>query len=512
MRAAASSIASGRPSSRAQIARSARGRRRRASAAGRARARGARTARRRARARAAAIASSCSPARAQRGAARDHELRRAARRRAARPSSRRRVEHLLEVVEHEQQLALPASGPRAPRTGSAPRTRARRAPGPSRQTRSGPTSRGARRRSWREALSELEREPRLADAAGTGEREQAHPRLGEQRRGGREVLLAAEQRRRRNRKRGPSGRGARGGGAARARRGRARGPGRGSRPRGAGARPGSRPRSSTSDLAGAPEGLERVGLAPGAVEREHQLRVQALAVRMLGGEPSSSPRPPRGGRARGRGRAAPRARPAAAGEPVGLGRGRAQQRRVGERRPAEQRERLAQQLGRRRRLGARAARAPTSVSKRSRSSSPARAATRSPSARVTIGCSGPSARRSWEMWTWSAFGRWRVASPQSTSMSRSAETALVAVLEQSSPAARAASAPELDRPLRARRPATARGSRTPSAYRRLTGTSPVSRMMAACFRSTLLTVSPKRSRPCRAWRSDVHRRPDDLPP
>ena len=33
--------------------------------------------------------------------------------------------------------------------------------------------------------------------------------------------------------------------------------------------------------AGVPVGLQRVGLAPGPVEREHQLAVQALAQRLL---------------------------------------------------------------------------------------------------------------------------------------------------------------------------------------------------------------------------------------
>ena len=36
--------------------------------------------------------------------------------------------------------------------------------------------------------------------------------------------------------------------------------------------------------AGAAVGFERVGLAAGAVEREHQLGVEALAVRVLGGQ------------------------------------------------------------------------------------------------------------------------------------------------------------------------------------------------------------------------------------
>ena len=35
--------------------------------------------------------------------------------------------------------------------------------------------------------------------------------------------------------------------------------------------------------------LQRVGLAPGSVQREHQLTAKALAQRMLAHEPSSSP-------------------------------------------------------------------------------------------------------------------------------------------------------------------------------------------------------------------------------
>ena len=38
------------------------------------------------------------------------------------------------------------------------------------------------------------------------------------------------------------------------------------------------------DLAGVPVGLQRVGLAAAAIQREHQLRVQALAPRVLAGQ------------------------------------------------------------------------------------------------------------------------------------------------------------------------------------------------------------------------------------
>ena len=108
-------------------------------------------------------------------------------------------------------------------------------------------------------------------------------------------------------------------------------------------------------MAGAPVGVERVRLAARAVEREHQLRVQALAEGVLGGEALQL-----GG---DDGVAAERqvvlepqleGVQATAHQPVGLDRPGAQQRRVGQRRSAEQRQRLAQEL--RGLLGGRAAR------------------------------------------------------------------------------------------------------------------------------------------------------------
>ena len=128
-------------------------------------------------------------------------------------------------------------------------------------------------------------------------------------------------------------------------------------------------------VAGAAVGVERVGLAAAAVEREHQLRVQALAVGVLGRERLELAGD--GGVAAEREvvleplleRVQPRAL-----EPVGLDRRRA---RAAARRPAAGRgtapapraaaRRPARGLGRPR------ARA-TSVSKRSTSSCPARAA------------------------------------------------------------------------------------------------------------------------------------------
>ena len=96
--------------------------------------------------------------------------------------------------------------------------------------------------------------------------------------------------------------------------------------------------------ADAPERLERVGLAARAVEREHQLRVHPLAVGMLGRQrlELADDRACAAGREVDVEALLQRGEPQAA-EPAGLGRRRAQQRRVGERRPAEQPERLAQQ-------------------------------------------------------------------------------------------------------------------------------------------------------------------------
>ena len=94
----------------------------------------------------------------------------------------------------------------------------------------------------------------------------------------------------------------------------ARGPGAGSRRAGGcSSGRGSTPISSTSVCAGVPVGLERLGLAAAAVEREHPLRVQALAQRVA--RPAarrSRRRPPGGGRRPGRRRSPARRRSAAA--------------------------------------------------------------------------------------------------------------------------------------------------------------------------------------------------------
>ena len=97
----------------------------------------------------------------------------------------------------------------------------------------------------------------------------------------------------------------------------------------------------------APEGVERFGLPAGAVERQHQLRVHTLAVGMFGGQrlELADHRAVLAERELDVEPLLERGEPQS-GEPVGLGRGGAEQRRVGERRAAEQRERLAQVGGR----------------------------------------------------------------------------------------------------------------------------------------------------------------------
>ena len=116
----------------------------------------------------------------QRGAAGHDDL---VRERRERLSSRGGVEHLLEVVDDEQQLAAGrerCSSSLATRAGSSTAASGRKcAP-------SGKRS---------QAVGELEREAGLADPAGAGDREQAHVGVGQQRLRGLEVVLAAEQRR-----------------------------------------------------------------------------------------------------------------------------------------------------------------------------------------------------------------------------------------------------------------------------------------------------------------------------
>ena len=84
--------------------------------------------------------------------------------------------------------------------------------------------------------------------------------------------------------------------------------------------PGSTPIASTSAAPGLPVGLERVGLPPGAIQRQHPLRVQPLAQRLGDDEALELGRPHRGGgrrpgRARSRARAPRVATPRAGGSP-----------------------------------------------------------------------------------------------------------------------------------------------------------------------------------------------------
>ena len=358
---------------------------------------------------------------AQRGAARDHEL---ALRRGGQQAAElgRGVEHLLEVVDHEQdrvprqhrgRLALA----RAERLGDLGRDQRRVLEA---RQRDEPGAVGELRR---EPVRELEREVRLADPARAGQREQPDVRVAQQLGRGRQVVLAAEQRRRRERQRRRLERRGRG---RRRRCGRVElerrvlGQDRGLQALELRAR--VEAEVLHQRVPRAPVGLERVGLAPGAVQREHQLRVQALAVGVLGREALEL--------ADDLGVAAEREvvrdpllerLQAGAGDPVGLDDRGPDQRRVGQRRAAEQRQRLAQQLGGLGGLGVAGAARPAPRS----AAGPARrrrAAIAYPPERVTI-VSAPSARRSCEISTCSALVA--VAggcSPHSTSISRSAET------------------------------------------------------------------------------------------
>ncbi len=127
----------------------------------------------------------------ERRAARHHELR-ARRRVQDRVERGRGVEQLLEVVHDDQQLA-------------ARRLADRRLQLRTHQARI--VQRGERHepRALREPLTEpvceLQREPRLADPARPGQREQPHVRVGQHARGDLQILLAPEQRRRGQRQR-----------------------------------------------------------------------------------------------------------------------------------------------------------------------------------------------------------------------------------------------------------------------------------------------------------------------
>ena len=177
----------------------------------------------------------------------------------------------------------------------------------------------------------------------------------------------------------------------------------------------------------APVGLERVGLPPRAVEREHELSVQLLAVRVLGRQRLELP-DDRGMTAERRSTAsrsssassrssASRSGSLAAGPSSGASASGGPRNSAS----AARRSRAAASSS----PAARARRAAsTSGSKRARSRSPGSSATAYPDARVTIGSPAPSARRSRDTWTCSALAA--VAggsSPHSTSTRRDGETA-----------------------------------------------------------------------------------------
>ena len=222
-------------------------RRRRAAAAGRARGRGAGTARPRARRASGGIASSCSPA--IRSAARlvttSFEPRRGGEQRGSSSGAASSTCSKLSITSSS---ALAGA---AARVEASPSLRAERL----RDLRHDPRrlverrqrhEAGAVREPRREPVRELEREPRLADPARPGQREQADVGVGEQRGGGLEVLLAAEQRRRRDRQRRRR-RGAGGAGAAAGAPSSSAGSwARIAASRRWSSRPGSSPRSSTS--------------------------------------------------------------------------------------------------------------------------------------------------------------------------------------------------------------------------------------------------------------------------
>ena len=258
----------------------------------------------------------------QRRSARDDQLRPRGQQRVELPG---RVEQLLEVVDHDERLD--ADQRLELGTDELGRVEA--------GERHEPCAVGEVRC---EPVRDFEREPRLADPARPGQREQA--RLGEQ--GDRcvEILVATEQ------------------WASRLGEWRGHGGGPRRRRRCVGLECGivsqdlrlqplqrrARIEAEILDerVARAPVRVERVRLASGAVQGQHQLRVQALAIRVLGRQRlqlrDERPGPPELQIELNPSleRRQPQLR-----EPVGLRRGRPVQRRVDERWAAKQRQRVA---------------------------------------------------------------------------------------------------------------------------------------------------------------------------
>ena len=117
----------------------------------------------------------------------------------------RRVEQVLEVVEYEQELMVGEEALerflRRPARGDAKRARNRRGDERSAAHRCQLDEGGAVSEAHREAVRQLEREPRLADAAGAGERQEPHAVLSQQPLRVGELAASPEQRRRRQRHR-----------------------------------------------------------------------------------------------------------------------------------------------------------------------------------------------------------------------------------------------------------------------------------------------------------------------
>jgi hypothetical protein len=141
----------------------------------------------------------------------------------------------------------------------------------------------------REPVGELERQPGLADPAGAGEGEQADLWVGQELGGGGEVMVATQQGRRGDReqwcgeRRRWYGRGTR-----RCLELQRRVVGQDRRLEALELRAGIEAQILDQRMASALVGLERVGLSAAAVEREHELRVQPLAVGVLGREAKGS--------------------------------------------------------------------------------------------------------------------------------------------------------------------------------------------------------------------------------
>ena len=429
IRAAASSIASGRPSSRAaDLGDAARVlvREREAGSTARARADEEPTAsfapaRSTVVAGRSAAGAAAPGTRARRTAAAARGWSRAPAGRAPPPAARRRpsrrVEHLLEVVEHEQH-----AGVRALRDHAASGLARLRQPSACGDRR--PTSSGSRRRRGRR--TPRRREVGASSAATASARRvlpvppgpvsvtrRASSRGAARDRG--DLEPATDERRRRRRQARLF--------AARPPARRAPDPGAGSRARAPAARPTARSRARRRARRGLPVGVERSCLAAGAVEREHLLHAEPLAVRVLGDQalelgdsaawrPSASSASMRSSSACRRSSSS-RAASACGERLVGE---------VGERRPAPERERLADR-------SAASAAWPLASTPRARRAArsgrgrarPARPAAGSPSPCVSIR-SAPSACAARGRRPGATCRPSRRLSPQSASISRSRGT------------------------------------------------------------------------------------------